>query len=142
MIDESLEVRRDPTKGETHMSYEDDVRIPWGKVILVVVLLVVLGLGLDWLSAGENFFLYKYWAPKNAAVQRQVFEQTPSYVKGMVQELSNMQFQYEQADDSHKAALADLILHRAAGFNLNDPDVPADLRSFIQQLKDDRKNAR
>jgi hypothetical protein len=89
-----------------------------------------------------HFFLYKYWAPKNEVVRRHVFEQTPSYVKGMVQELQNMQFQYEQADDAHKAALADLILHRAAGFNLEDPDVPADLRAFVQKLKDDRMKAR
>ena len=47
-----------------------------------------------------------------------------------------------QMGKEHKAALADLILHRAGGYNLNDPDVPADLRSFIQGLKRERMEAR
>lgn len=54
----------------------------------------------------------------------------------MVQELENMQFEYEkQTDPSVKASLASLILHRASGYNLNDPGVPADLRNFIEQLR-------
>jgi hypothetical protein len=118
------------------MSYDDDVRIPWGKVVLIGLLALVVVLGLDWVGTGNDFFLYKYFAPKQAAVQRQVFENTPSYNKGMVQELENMEFQYiKEKDPNAKAALGSIILHRASGYNLNDPDVPADLRSFIEQLK-------
>jgi hypothetical protein len=116
----------------------EDFKFPVGKIIGICLLVVVVGLGLDWVSTGNDFFLYKYFAPKQAQVQRHVYEQTPSYVKGMVQDLQDKQFQYVQADAAHKAGLADLILHDAAGVNLNDPDVPADLREFIQKLKDDR----
>ncbi len=118
------------------MSEYYDFRLPWGKAFLILLLILVIGTGLDWYSAGENFFLYKYFAPKQAAVQRQVFENTPSFNKGMIQELENMEFQYiKEKDPDAKAALASIILHRASGYNLNDPDVPADLRSFIEELK-------
>ena len=118
------------------MSYDDDVRIPWGKIVLIGFLAVVVVLGLDWVGTGNDFFLYKYFAPKQAAVQRQVFENTPSFNKGMIQELENMEFEYiHEKDPNAKAALASIILHRASGYNLNDPDVPADLRSFISELK-------
>ncbi len=128
------------------MPYDDDFefpRIPWGKITMIFFAFVVTGLALDWVFAGQNFFLYKFWAPKQAVVQRQVFEQTPSYVKGMVQELNNMRFDYvKTSDPDAKAALADIIIHRASGFNLNDPDVPADLRSFIERLEREREEAR
>ena len=58
-----------------------------GKTVALVLLIVVLvGLGITWLAQGNDFFMYKVFAPRYATVQRQVFEQTPSYVKGMVQE--------------------------------------------------------
>ena len=80
--------------------------------------------------------LYRYFAPKQEAVRRQVFEQTKSYNQGLVQELENMQFQYAQADDAHKAALASIILHRAADFD--EDKLPRDLYAFIQQLRRNR----
>ena len=119
------------------MSYDDDFRIPVGKIALAVVLIVVFVLGMGWIATGNDFFLYKYFAPKQAAVQRQVFENTPSFNKGMIQELENKEFAYiKEKDPNAKAALGSIILHEASGYNLNDPDVPADLRAFIQQLKD------
>lgn len=95
------------------------------------VCLVVLGLA--WVTTGNAFFLYRYFAPKTEAVRRQVFEQTKSYNQGMIQELQNMRFQYEQADEAHKAALGDLILHRAADYD--EDKLPVDLRVFVDGLR-------
>jgi hypothetical protein len=101
----------------------------------LLTLLVIYGLG--FLATGGDLIIYKFWAPKQAAAERQVFEQTPSYVKGQVQELENMQLEYSRTTDPNaKSAIAGIILHRASGFNLNDPDVPQSLRTFISQLKD------
>ncbi len=98
---------------------------------------------LSWAVMGNDFFLYKYFAPKQEAVRRQVFETSRAFNQGMVQELQNMQFEYVKATDpAAKAALADIILHRASGYNLDDPIVPADLRSFVAKLKQERIEAR
>lgn len=101
-----------------------------------IVILAVL-LGLTWIFEGNNFFLYKYFAPRQAAVERQVFENTRSFNQGMIQELQNMEFDYEKEKDPQaKVALGQIILHRASGFNLDQDDVPQDLRAFISQLRE------
>ena len=110
------------------------------KVVLVwiasvLVVLVVL-FGLAWIVQGNDFFMYKVFAPQYEKVRRETFEQTKSYNQGMVQELENMQFQYEQADDKHKAALGSIILHRAADFD--ETKLSSDLRSFIHKLKESK----
>ena len=110
------------------------------KYIGAGILALVAILGLSWVVTGNDFFLYKYFAPRQAAVQRQVFENTPSYNQGMVQELQGMQFQYVKADSAQKAALATIILSRATAYGIDK--LPNDLRSFVSELKDSRLNAR
>lgn len=48
---------------------------------------VILLLGLIWIFQGNDFFLYRTFAPKYEKVRRQTFEQTKSYNQGMIQEL-------------------------------------------------------
>ena len=103
------------------------------KTVAMVVLVVVCLLSITWLIQGNDFFMFKVFAPRYANVQREVFENTKSYQQGMIQELYAMQWEYEQADDAHKAALADLILHRVADFP--EGDLPSDLQAFITKLK-------
>ena len=104
--------------------------------ILVVVIFLTLVLGLSWIVQGNDFFLYKAFAPKYEGVRRQTFEQSRAFNQGMVQELQNMQFEYiREKDPKAQEALASVILHRASGYNLDDSAVPADLRSFINDLK-------
>ena len=111
-----------------------------GSVIGVVVLVVVVMLGLGWVARGNDFFMYKVFAPKYEQVRRETFEQTKSYNQGMIQELQNMQFEYVKANDQQKDALASVILRRAADYDTDK--MPPDLRSFIAKLKQDRTNSR
>lgn len=109
------------------------------KGIGTFILCIVALLAIIWLVQGNDFFIYKVFAPARAKVERQVFEQTPSYVKGMVQDLEKAQAEYvAEKDPEARAAMATTILHRAGGFNLEDPDVPASLRAFISKLKRER----
>ena len=104
------------------------------KIIAPLFVDVVLVLGVLWLVTGNQFFLYQYFAPKFESVRRQVFEETKSYNQGMIQELQNMQFDYQRTTDKNaKAALAQIILHRAADYD--EDHLPADLRVFIQELR-------
>ncbi len=108
------------------------------KIFSIVILVVISSFGLIWLIEGNDFFLYKYFAPKEENVRREVFENTKSYKDGMVQELQNMQFEYIKADSTHKTALASIILHRAA--EIDETKLPQDLRTFIDKLKDEQKS--
>ena len=103
------------------------------KVLGAVFGVLTFVMAVGWLSQGNDFFLYKFFAPKYEQVRRETFEQTKSYNQGMIQELQNMQFQSLQADTNHQDALAAIILHRAADYPADK--LPADLYQFIQQLK-------
>lgn len=95
--------------------------------------LLVLVTGIGWFSAGNDFFMFKFFAPRQEAVRREVFEQSKAYRQGMVQELQNMQFEYAKATKDQQGALRSIILHRAADFPYDQ--MPADLRSFISDLR-------
>mgnify|MGYP001612854166 FL=1 len=111
-------------------------------VLGVVVAVVVAITGLAWVVQGNDFFLYKVFAPKYESVRREVFEQSKAYNQGMVQELQNMQFEYVKASPEHQKALRAIILHRAADYNIDDPRVPADLRQFVAGLRREQSQAR
>ncbi len=121
-----------------------DYEGPSGKSIILGVLgFIVLIVVCTWIFQGNEFFLYKVFAPQQEQVRRETFEESRAFNQGMVQELQNMQFEYVKTkDQNQKDALASIILHRAAGYNLNDPAVSPDLRSFIQQLRRERSEAR
>lgn len=106
------------------------------KVTFAIIGVIVGLLALTWIAQGNEFFLYKFFAPKREAIRREVFEQTKSYKQGMIQELENMQFEFVQADTSARSALADIILHRAADFPHDS--LPVSLKQFIDSLKSAR----
>jgi hypothetical protein len=98
----------------------------------IVVGCLVLILGLDWVVQGNEFFLYKTFAPKMEQARRETFEQSKAYTQGQIQELQNMQFEYVKATPEQKVALASIILHRAADFD--ESKLPTDLKLFISNL--------
>ena len=107
--------------------------LAWIGVGLMVLTSLV---GLSWLLMGNEFFLFKVFAPRVEQVRRETFEQSKAFNQGMIQELQNMQFEYVKADDDHKAALASIILHRAADYD--ESKMPADLAAFVRKLKSER----
>lgn len=110
------------------------------RTTLAVIGVLIALLAVTWAIQGNDFFMYKVFAPKYAAVQREVFTNTPSYVQGTTQELQNMQFEYVKADSAHKDALASIILRRAAA--IDNKLLPQDLQSFIEKLKSERDGSR
>ncbi len=115
--------------------FEDDMEITFGRILGMSLIAIVLGLGLTWAIQGNEFYLYKVFAPKQEEVRREVFEQTKSYRQGTIQELQNMEFEYLSAKPEAQAALADIILHRAADYT---GPLPPDLQQFISKLKETR----
>ena len=104
------------------------------KYVGITVAVIVLALGLGWVLQGNDFFLYKAFAPRYEQVRRETFEQSHAYRQGMIQELQNMQFQYIQADPAHRAGLASIILHRVD--DVPDAEtLPRSLQSFIGCLR-------
>jgi hypothetical protein len=107
------------------------------KVVGTIVALIVSFLAILWVIQGNEFFMYRYFAPRYEIVKRDVFENTPSYKWGMTQELQNMQFKYEQATKDEKDALRPIILRRM--YQFGDEKLTSDLLAFKQQLENERR---
>lgn len=106
------------------------------RVVLGTLGVLIVAAVLAFALQGTDFFLYKVFAARQEAVRRDVFEQSRAYNEGMRQELQNMAFQYAQADDAHKSALASVILHRVADYDIGKLD--PDMRSFVERLRAER----
>lgn len=90
--------------------------------------------GLAWLVQGNDFFMYRYFAPKQEQVRRETFEQSKAYNDGMLQDLRRAQLDYAKtATPEQKLAIGSLILHRVAGYDHDK--LPLDLRQFVRQLE-------
>lgn len=95
-------------------------------LVLIIVLAFALNLGgLQW---------NKFFKPRSAAIERQVFQETASYVRGKTQELSKLYVEYQKASSSaDKEAIESIVRMSFAEVN---PDVITS-----PQLKQFLKNA-
>lgn len=95
---------------------------------IVLAILVVLGLVFGYIE------LYKEAAPKFNDAQRDVFENTQSFIHGKRQHLTKLKFEYETAKaEEHKTSLKQMILLEASNVDLEK--LPVDLRTFIRGLQ-------
>lgn len=105
-----------------------------GKTILATVL-IVLGVFAFIFAANEfEIFGTRFWGVRQENAQRQVFEQTQSYVEGKRQELSKLELEYKtEKDPQSKEAIRQSILQRFANFD--DTKLDNDQYQFLQTLK-------
>ena len=87
-------------------------------------------------AEGTDFVVYRWFAPRKEQLRREVFEQSKAYREGMQQEIQSMAFQYQVADAAHRDALASMILHRVADYDVDQ--LSSDLRAFVAQLRSER----
>jgi len=97
--------------------------------VLAVFFIVYIG---GFFILGGNFFLYKFWAPRYRNVQRQVFEQSQSYVQGKNTYISRLRLQYENVPEQQKEALRRLILSEAE--TITRENLTSANRTFINNL--------
>ena len=102
-------------------------QIGWGVLALVGLF------ALTWLAMGNNFFLYKFFAPKQEAVRRQVFEQSKAYNQGMIQELQNFYVEWAGATPTQKQAIEDVVRHRLSDFP--NESIPNHLKGFVDKCR-------
>ena len=104
------------------------------KIFLVVLAVIVGCLLLDWAIQGNDWLVYRVFAPKMEAARRQTFEQSKAFIHGTIQDLEQKMYDYKTSkDELQKKALAGLIIQNAS--EISPDQLPADLRSFIDQLK-------
>lgn len=100
---------------------------------LSILLAVVVVVGLGWLVLANDTAQQAVFGPARENIRRETFEQSKAYRDGLAQELRSMQFEYIKAAPEHKAALAQVILHKADSAAAGS--LPSDLQQFIDQLR-------
>ena len=103
------------------------------KIAFGILGVIVFVLVLSWIATGNDFFLYKYFAPKQEQVRREVFEQTKSYNQGAVQQIRGYMAQYAVADSSQRDALASVIIHETADYD--EAKLPQDCQDFLIKIR-------
>ena len=109
------------------MSRTKQVFAGLGIFVGMLVLTFVLGLyGLGW---------KKFFKPKHENVERQVFEQTQSYVHGKIQELAKYRLEYYKLEDiKDKEAMRQVIIDRFAEFDKSKIR-SSELQNFLTQMR-------
>lgn len=85
-----------------------------GKTVIFSIMTVISLFMLGWLVLGNQFFMFKFFAPKVEQVRRETFEQSKAYRQGLIQELNNLHVDYIKATPDQKLGLMTIILHKAA----------------------------
>lgn len=89
---------------------------------------------IGWMSYGNDFFLYKFFAPRQEAVRRQVFEQSRAYNEGVIQNLQSYMMNYNSAEtQQQKDGLRAIILHETSTYDADH--LPPHLATFLRQIR-------
>lgn len=95
-------------------------------VIIVALVFAIGGLGLAYKA---------YFAPKHANVDRQVYEQSQSYVHGKIQDLAKYKQEYDKTDSPvERQAIQTLINQQFAQFD-SSKIVDSNLRKFLVNMR-------
>jgi hypothetical protein len=100
-----------------------------GGVIAVFAFILALG----WIAEGNDFFLFKVFAPKYEQVRRDTFEQSKAYNQGTIQNLRDAQRDYITAAADRRTGLGSVIIQQYADYP--DDSLPKDLRAFMICLR-------
>lgn len=103
------------------------------KQVLAVIGCVVGFIALLWIIQGNDFFMYKLFAPKYEQTRREVFESTKSYQQGMVQDLTRIKEEYVSATSEGREMLKQVYLQRLSDFDRSN--LPPQLKIFTAQLE-------
>lgn len=105
------------------------------RIFIAVVIFLIMLYGLGFVVTGGNLTIYKFWAPKMADAQRQVFENTQGYIQGKIDTLAQERLAYESADpgSAQQKALRTMIITEAS--TVDNTKLPLDMQSFIVGLK-------
>lgn len=76
-----------------------------------------------------------FFAPKHAAIDRQVFEQTQSYVHGKVQDIAKYKMEYDATNNAtERMAIKSIIVQQFAQFD-SSKVVDPNLRKFLVTMR-------
>ena len=105
----------------------------FGAVVGGVVVAVALTLCLSWVFTGNSLALYKYYGPQYQAVERSVYQESPSFLNGNRQALLNQVSIIQQTKDPDARATAIAALRLQVNGLPEGFVVPNEVREVLNQ---------
>lgn len=107
-----------------------DTGLKWYHYAGIVVVSLGVAFLLGWYGWGLKYIFY----PIEQQIEREVFEETKSYVHGKIQDLAKYYEECQKATDDDKATIADVIQMQFANFEADKID-NFKLRSFLVEIR-------
>ncbi len=106
-------------------------------VVGAVVLALVVAVGLTFGLSAVGLAHLEFFGPKYQKAQREIYEQTPSYIQGKEQTLAELRLEYNRAKTAgEKNNVRSMIVNEAATVDLNLLKDKSLVR-FIQNLREE-----
>lgn len=111
-----------------------------GKLFGGIMILLLFGYAVGFVATGADLMWFKFWGPKFQSAEREVFEETRSFVRGINQDIVRYRQEYCSAEpgSSERGVMKSTILHRAA--EIDPEDLRDDLRTFVENLERGKEN--
>jgi predicted PurR-regulated permease PerM len=97
--------------------------------LLIISILIGLSYGFGWIGVHQTKTIGKEQENAN----REVFEQTQSYIEGKRQEALKFYQEYQKSNDEQKESIKQMVSHSFANFDENRLNQP--LRKFVHDCK-------
>lgn len=108
------------------------------KTALYIITGILCFLALIFVLEYYNFMSYQFFGVHRANVNRQIYEQSQSYVMGKKQELNKMMLEFKTSNDEiSRKAIKNLVAHNFAEFNEDDADynLTNEEKTFLKDMK-------
>ena len=99
----------------------------------LVIGLVLVGLG-GLIYVGPD--LYRHFGVRYEDSRRHIYEKNISYVRGTIEHVERLKYEYETADEGHKPIVKQTILASVASFDVMK--LPLHVREFGYRLRSNR----
>lgn len=101
-----------------------------GKAIAGGIAILVILFGIGWAIQGNDFFLYKTFAPKYEEVRRETFEESQAHIEGKINTLTRLRLEFQTGEVSHRCALRAVVIQEAA----TAKHLPESLQTWVDSL--------
>lgn len=102
-------------------------------ILLLITAIAVFSVLIFGISYG-SYEMYRYFSPKYANVQNEIYQNNAAYQEGMIRDMENLRLEYlNQKDVDKRVAIRSVILHRMSVYGVNK--LPMDLQNFYKQLE-------
>ena len=104
---------------EEYKNVEREAAWTLPRVFLAGFVLLVLLYGLAFLTTGGDLAIYRFWAPKQANAENQVFHNTQAFTDGKNIHIGNLCIEAAKAEGAVKAAFDSEIRTEASTINFD-----------------------